>query len=121
MFELAAPSSLGRAGGGCPPGGAGRLRCDPSPDVKAGDSWHKEPWWPGGSWVLGCGAVLPAEGLVLVRMGRCKDPQPDGGFWRLWKGGTAGEEGSSGLPPWGRGLAKEGLFSKFLLIPGLYF
>lgn len=78
----------------------------PSPDVKAGNSWHKESWPPGrAAGFLAVGAVLPADqgwswwgwGTVRIRL--------DVGFGdfereefpgkRPW--GTAGEEGA--LPP----------------------
>lgn len=66
MVECAMTSSPGWGGKGCLPVGAGRLPLQaPSPDVKAGNSWHKESWLlPGGvAGFLAVGAVLPAAGV----------------------------------------------------------
>lgn len=69
MFERAVPSSqIGRErvlACGCwefaAAGGGG-----PSPDVKAGNSWHKETWPLGGAaGFLAVGSVLPADGVGL--------------------------------------------------------
>ena len=55
----------------------------PSPDVKAGNSWHKEPWLPRGGTAgfLAVGAVL-GVGLVGGGWGDWRDPTGRGNFRR---------------------------------------
>lgn len=53
----------------------------PSPDVKAGNSWHKESWLPpgGAAGLLAVGAVPRVDGVGLVWVGG-----PEGSHW-MWQ------------------------------------
>lgn len=94
--------------------GAGVSAATPPQTLRQAILGTRNPGGGGGSRVLGCGAMLPAEGLVLVRLGSCKDPARRRS-WRLGKGGPLGTR----APPaslCGEGAGQGGAILKILSV-----